>query len=163
MKGSVLAFFTMLAVSHADALTILAESLTLIPSLVLYLTHLATPFREDDPELMASPSRVASCVPPPALSSLILTCLSRSIRAMSRTVVLLNYLAFGTEPTSNLRQKLHHAPHRLFNGITHVFIVTLGSLSYADPPAWISDEGKAELEQLVGTFSRFVISDAGWR
>lgn len=70
MQDSILAFFTMLAVSHADALTILVESLTLIPSLVLHLTQLAIPLREDDPELMASPSRVALCVPfPTALLS----------------------------------------------------------------------------------------------
>lgn len=59
LKDSVLAFFTMLAVAHLDALTILVESLTLIPSLVLHLTHLVTPFREDDWQLMDSPSRTA--------------------------------------------------------------------------------------------------------
>lgn len=71
---------------------------------------------------------------------------------MTRTVLLLNYLVFGTDPTTNLRQKLHHAPHRSFNGITYMFIVTLGYLSYADPPDWINDEGRAELEHLSGLF-----------
>ena len=56
LKESILTFVTMLSLAHTDALTILLESLTLIPSLVLYLTHLTTPFREDDVELMASPS-----------------------------------------------------------------------------------------------------------
>jgi hypothetical protein len=60
LRDSILAFFTMLSVAHTDALTILLESLTLIPSLVLYLTHLVTPFREDDVELMASPSTITS-------------------------------------------------------------------------------------------------------
>jgi hypothetical protein len=50
----------MLALAHTDALTILLESVTLIPSLVLYLTHLTTPFREDDMELMGSPSTITS-------------------------------------------------------------------------------------------------------
>jgi hypothetical protein len=58
LRDSVLTFFTMLSVAHTDALTILLESLTLIPSLVLYLTHLTTPFREDDIKLMASPSTI---------------------------------------------------------------------------------------------------------
>lgn len=70
---------------------------------------------------------------------------------MTRTVLLLNYLVFGTEPTTNLRQKLHHAPHRAFNGITYMFIVTLGYLSYADPPDWVNDEGRTELEHLAGS------------
>ena len=71
---------------------------------------------------------------------------------MTRTVLLLNYLVFGTDPTTNLRQKLHHAPHRAFNGITYMFIVTLGYLSYADPPDWIDEDGRAELEHLSGLF-----------
>jgi hypothetical protein len=78
---------------------------------------------------------------------------NRSIRAISRTVVLLNYLVFSTEPTSNLRQKLHHAPHRQFNGITYMFIVTFGTLSYADPPEWIGDNDKNELEHITGDWS----------
>ncbi|KZP18692.1 hypothetical protein FIBSPDRAFT_828969 [Athelia psychrophila] len=132
LKDAILAFFNMLALAHVDALTILVESLTLIPSLVLHLTHLVTPFREDDWQLIDSPLRTASV-----------------IRAMTRTVLLLNYLVFCTEPTANLRQKLHHAPHRAFNGITYMFIVTLGYLSYADPPDWVNDEGRAELEHLA--------------
>ena len=60
LRDSVLAFFNMLAVAHSDALTILVESLTLIPSLVLYLTRLVTPFREDDWQLMQSPPRTAT-------------------------------------------------------------------------------------------------------
>jgi hypothetical protein len=60
LKDSILTFFTMLSVAHTDALTILLESLTLVPSLVLHLTHLMTPFREDDVELIASSSRITS-------------------------------------------------------------------------------------------------------
>jgi hypothetical protein len=73
-----------------------------------------------------------------------------SIRAISRTVVLLNYLVVCTEPTCNLRQKLQHAPHRQFNGISYMFIVTFGTLSYADPPKWVSDKDRIELEQMAG-------------
>lgn len=59
LKDTILAFFNMLALAHVDALTILIESLTLIPSLVLHLTHLATPFREDDWQLIDSPMHTA--------------------------------------------------------------------------------------------------------
>jgi len=52
----------MLSLAHMDALTILLKSLTLVPSLVLYLTQLTTPFREDDVELMKSPSAITSYV-----------------------------------------------------------------------------------------------------
>jgi hypothetical protein len=78
----------------------------------------------------------------------------RSIRAISRTVVLLNYLIFSTEQTSNLRQKLHHAPHRQFNGITYMFMVTFGALSYADPPEWIPNNDRNELEHITGEGQR---------
>lgn len=59
LKDAILAFFNMLALAHADALAILVESLTLIPSLVLHLTQLATPFREDDWQLIDSPLQTA--------------------------------------------------------------------------------------------------------
>jgi len=78
------------------------------------------------------------------------TNIDSSICAISRTVVLLNYLVFSAEPTSNLRQKLHHAPHRQFNGISYMFIVTFGTLSYADPPEWVADKDKIELDQIRG-------------
>jgi hypothetical protein len=73
-----------------------------------------------------------------------------TIRSISRTVVLLNYLVFGTEPTLSLRQRLHHAPHRQFNGISYMFIVTFGTLSYSDPPEWTSDTDRLALEQIAG-------------
>ena len=171
LKDSILIFFTMLSVAHNDALTILLESLTLIPSLVVYLTHLTTPFREDDVELMASPSTITSYAPTlvPLLHQLT-TNIGSSVRAISRTVVLLNYLVFSAEPTSSLRQKLQHAPHRQFNGISYLFIVTFGTLSYADPPEWVTDKDKIELEQIRGedrfhtsTFDLILMSHEKWQ
>jgi hypothetical protein len=100
---------------------------------------------------MSSPSKITSYAP--ILASLLrqLTAnIDSSILAISRAVVLLNYLVFSTEPTSNLRQKLQHAPHRQFNGISYMFIVTFGTLSYADPPEWVSDKDRLELEQIRG-------------
>lgn len=51
----------MLAVAHGDAVTILLESLTLVPSLVLYLSQLAAPILEDDDDI-CSPSTFKSYV-----------------------------------------------------------------------------------------------------
>ncbi|KAJ7703096.1 hypothetical protein B0H17DRAFT_86726 [Mycena rosella] len=49
------------------------------------------------------------------------------------------------------RQRLHYAPSRTFNGITHMFIVTFGRLSCADPPEWIESAQKLELEAMSET------------
>jgi hypothetical protein len=50
----------------------------------------------------------------------------------------------------NLRLRLHHAPHRAFSGISHMFIVTFGRLSYADPPEWVDAAQRRELEGMAG-------------
>jgi len=122
----------MLSISHSDALAILLESQALVPSLVLFLFHLTTPLWEDDERFMASPAITAS-----------------SIRTVNQTVFLLHHLVFTPVPVFNLRHKLHYAPHRQFNGITHMFIVTFGRLSYADPPDWVDSDGKLELETIA--------------
>ena len=69
---------------------------------------------------------------------------------IGRTLALLNYLVFNTERTFDLRHKLYHAPHRQFNGITHVFVVTFGALSYTDPPGWVEGEGRIEWDRVAG-------------
>ena len=50
----------------------------------------------------------------------------------------------------NLRHILQHAPHRLFNSISNIFVVTFGRLSYCDSPGWIDAERRQELENLSG-------------
>lgn len=70
--------------------------------------------------------------------------------SIGRTLALLNYLVFNTERTFDLRHKLYHAPHRQFNGITHVFVVTFGALSYTDPPGWVEGEGRIEWDRVAG-------------
>jgi hypothetical protein len=59
-KTSILLFFTQLSISHLDAHTILVESYSLMPSLVLYLTQLTTPLWEDAKHLMSSQEITAS-------------------------------------------------------------------------------------------------------
>lgn len=73
----------------------------------------------------------------------------RTARTVNQTVFLLHKLLLRTEPT-NLRYKLQHAPHRPFNGITHMFIVTFGRLGYSDTPEWIDTKSRQELEMVGG-------------
>ncbi|KAH7925536.1 hypothetical protein BV22DRAFT_1104899 [Leucogyrophana mollusca] len=131
MKTFILAFFAMLSVSHPDALTILVESQAVIPSLVLYLTHLSMILWEDDQMLMASPSTASSL-----------------IRSMNQTLCLFHHLIFHAESMPNLRERLEIAPARQYNGLIHMFIVTIGRMSYAEPPEWVNARDKLELEQL---------------
>ena len=81
----------------------------------------------------------------------------RIVHAITRTVLLLNCLIFCADPIVDVRHKLQHAPHKQFNGITYMFIVTLGYLSYADPPDWASDAAKAQLERIAGVSPMQVI------
>jgi hypothetical protein len=62
MRISILTFIAIMSVSDAEALPVLLESQTLIPSLVLFLAHLTNPIWEDDETLMASPTTVTSYV-----------------------------------------------------------------------------------------------------
>jgi hypothetical protein len=74
------------------------------------------------------------------------------VRTLNQTLFLLHHLVFDAKPAFNLQHSLQvAAPHRRFNGITHMFIVTLGRLSYADPPEWVESAARAELEQLIGS------------
>ena len=72
------------------------------------------------------------------------------IRTLNQTIILLYSLIFRTEPALNLRHMLQHAPHRPFNSISNIFVVTLGRLSYCDSPGWINAHGRQELENLSG-------------
>lgn len=64
--------------------------------------------------------------------------------------MLLYSLIFRTEPALNLRHMLQNAPHRPFNSISNIFVVTFGRLSYCDSPGWIYAERRQELETLSG-------------
>jgi hypothetical protein len=64
--------------------------------------------------------------------------------------MLLYSLIFRTEPALNLRHILQHAPHRPFNSISNIFVVTFGRLSYCESPGWIDAERRQELENLSG-------------
>lgn len=75
-----------------------------------------------------------------------------TIKALNQATFLLYHLIFGIEPNHNLRYTLQHAPHRPFNCISHIFVVTFGRLSYSEPPNWIEASKRQELESLAGTF-----------
>ncbi|EIW82811.1 hypothetical protein CONPUDRAFT_51632, partial [Coniophora puteana RWD-64-598 SS2] len=62
---------------------------------------------------------------------------------------LLYTIVFGVEPVPDLRRQLEAAPTRPFNGLLHAFIVVLGRSSYADPPEWIENGDKLEMDQLI--------------
>lgn len=39
----------------------------------------------------------------------------------------------------------------------HMFVVSFGQLSYSEPPDWIEEEGRVELESLVGKWKALMI------
>ncbi|KAJ3556421.1 hypothetical protein NM688_g2033 [Phlebia brevispora] len=130
LKDTILSFITTVALAHADAVTILLQSYILIPSIITYLTDATNPLWEEDLDLMASQTQI-----------------DQTIQTTNRLVALLTYLLFSSPTTYNLRYKLHHLPHRRFNGIAHIYTVTMSRLSFADPPGWLTEVQRVKLEQ----------------
>ncbi|KAF7376232.1 hypothetical protein MSAN_00038400 [Mycena sanguinolenta] len=132
MKTQILTFFATLSVAHADLHATLVGCQAVIPSLVAFVTQMTTLLWEGDEFFVTSPETIA-----------------RTIRTLNQTLFLMHHLVFGMEPNFNLRHRLHYAPSRTFNGITHMFIVTFGRLSCADPPEWIDTAQTLELETMA--------------
>lgn len=76
--------------------------------------------------------------------------LNRTVALVKHALILLHHLVFTPDPNLNLALRLHQASHRQFNGISHMFVVTLGRLTYADPPDEVGEDEKAVLEQIAG-------------
>ncbi|KAJ4002145.1 hypothetical protein F5050DRAFT_1802703 [Lentinula boryana] len=128
LKENVATLLVVLSQTHPDALAALTSSNTIIPSLALYLTHLSSTIWEEDNSSTSKPSSLSS-----------------TIKSLNQTIYLLHYLVFNVEPEVGLKSKLQHASPRPFNGITHMFIVTFGRLSYAPIPEWIGSDRVYEL------------------
>lgn len=75
----------------------------------------------------------------------------------NRLVALLSYLVFSSPTAFNLRYRLHHLPIKRFNGIAHMFTVTMSRLSFADSPTWLTEVQKVQLEQTMGKCSATLI------
>ncbi|KAJ7188132.1 hypothetical protein C8R46DRAFT_10843 [Mycena filopes] len=131
MKSQILTFFGILSVAHPDVHALLVGCQGLVPSLVVFLTQMASILWEGDEVFTMSAEAI-----------------DRIIRTLNQTLFLVHHLVFGIEPNFNLRHRLHYAPSRAFSGITHMFIVTFGRLAYADAPEWIESAQKLELESM---------------
>ncbi|PFH51567.1 hypothetical protein AMATHDRAFT_59054 [Amanita thiersii Skay4041] len=132
VSDRVLTVFAALSVSCSDNLTMLTDNYTVIPSLVCFLSDLIAPLWEEDEALAKSPDRTMTL-----------------IHATHQAVLLIHYLVFSTEPSLNIRLRLHHNPYRSHTGLHHVYIVCFSRLSYADPPEWVDATGRRELEALA--------------
>lgn len=76
----------------------------------------------------------------------------RTVDLLYSTVSLLHRLVFVLDLSSVLGRKLIEAT-RLpgpFNGVTHMFVVTFGRLSWAESPDWLEDECKGKCEVIAG-------------
>jgi hypothetical protein len=155
MKTHILSFIAMLSTTHPDASAALLESQTLVPSLVVFLSQQTAPIWEDDEVLTSSPATAASYAFLFLALDVSLTKVVSRLRTVSQTLFLIHNLVFSIQPAFNLRHKFQHASRPQFNGIIHIFIVTLGRLSYADAPNWVEQKGREELEQIAGTRVHF--------
>ncbi|KAG2345667.1 hypothetical protein BDR05DRAFT_930330 [Suillus weaverae] len=132
IKRHILTFFAMLSEAHPTAHTIIIESQSVIPSIIVYLYGLSAPVWQGD-EAMESDPQAAS----------------RVIQRTNQTTFLLHHLMFKAEAPLRLRERLECAP-RHYNGLVHLFVVTMGRLSFADVPEWVQEEDKQDLERVAG-------------
>ncbi|KAL6308039.1 hypothetical protein BKA93DRAFT_765040 [Sparassis latifolia] len=133
LRESILTFVAGLVVAHPEAQGILAETETLIPSIILFLYNLTTPIYEEDEGLMNAPDLVTALC-----------------EKTNRTVSLLHTLVLGGNSTRvGLRHKLTSIKYRQFHGIMHMFNVALGRLSYADVPQWFEPSQHHALEEVM--------------
>ncbi|KAF8583883.1 hypothetical protein K439DRAFT_1661015 [Ramaria rubella] len=120
--------------SHADARMLLLNTASLIPSLVICTTKLSKQFWEDDLAIIRSPP----------LAKLVIDILYLSVSV-------LHHMVFTPDLSSLLGRKLIEATRLSgpFNGVTHMFIVTFGRLSWAEGPDWLDDECKCTCEMIA--------------
>ena len=62
LRDNIIVLLSTLALSHHDSLIILLKCRTLIPSIIIYLSNVATPLWEDDEALLSSPERISRYV-----------------------------------------------------------------------------------------------------
>ncbi|KAL0956497.1 hypothetical protein HGRIS_002641 [Hohenbuehelia grisea] len=132
LRRMVVHFFALLAGRQPDAIVLFAESYSLLPAMVVYLSNLVAPIWEDDEALMTQPA----LVPP-------------YVDAIGQALSLLYSLVFNSNNPANLLARLQYATPRYFNGVSHVFIVTMGRLSYAEAPDWLGSESVLGLERVI--------------
>ncbi|KAJ7647233.1 hypothetical protein FB45DRAFT_733467 [Roridomyces roridus] len=130
---NILSFFTILSVAHTEVHATLVGCQGVVPSLVVLLTQLTTLLWDDDEFCMSQSDT-----------------LNKIVQTVNQTVLLFHHLVFGLKPHINLRQRLHYAPARTFNGVLHMFIVTFGRLSHAEHPDWIDPTHKLEIGAVTG-------------
>lgn len=130
---TILSFIGSLALAHPDAHAMLLESRTLIPAIVLFLSSCATPIFEDDSRLRQSKETIP-----------------RAILMLHQTLYLLHYLILSRETLYNLPGKLNSVPYRQFSGALHAVLVTLGQITYVDPPYWVGLEERYHFDGMRG-------------
>ncbi|KXN85360.1 hypothetical protein AN958_11460 [Leucoagaricus sp. SymC.cos] len=119
--------------SNSTQAKLLVQSTVVIPTLIYLVAQLAITVWNDDECTLTTPQ-----------SHLM-------IRLINQSLFLLHHLVHSFEPMIRLHDKLQRAPHRNLSNLVHMFVVSFGQLSYADPPGWLDSEGKSELECLVDT------------
>lgn len=81
----------------------------------------------------------------------------RVLRIISRTVALLYHMVFTSPEPYRLNHVLHYTTHRQFNGIEHMFNVTMGRFSFADTPCWLNDTDRMRFEQIIGKHTYLIL------
>ncbi|TFK73987.1 hypothetical protein BDN72DRAFT_833963 [Pluteus cervinus] len=131
LKLSILQLFSTLSLASQESLLSLRSHPLLIPSVVAFISHVASPMWEDESSV-SNPEHTL-----------------QTIQTINHSIILLHHLVFGVEPAFNLGRRLYNVPYRKFTNILHLFMVTFGRLSYADTPDWIEPGFRIEFERTI--------------
>lgn len=155
MHRAILSVVCLLSTTQDEGHELLAQSQVVIPLLVGFLYDLVAPVWEEDDALVHSAEETG-----------------RHIRLLCQALYSVHHLVTGSRDIVDLRTKLYNTPPRCFpgaRGMKHIVTLTLGRLSYADPPDWIPPEPKAELlmmaeiaQDLMGLVMEGPEADALW-
>ncbi|KAG8915091.1 hypothetical protein FRC01_003796 [Tulasnella sp. 417] len=130
MASSIFAFFATLTEVHDDGTGLLVDSIWVIPSLIAFLAHSSARLFEEDDSIVNGGEEHQLL----------------AVRSLFRASLLLwHTVRPGRDDAVDLRHQILQAAARdpvQFNGLHHLFILTFGRLSYADPPDWLSPELK---------------------
>lgn len=128
LRMEIFRLITTLCLSGKEAHASLASAPILIPSIIHFISQMVNFLWEED-EIPAKMQKEVL----------------RNIFTLNQALILLHHLILGIDPNVPLTSRLQAAPRPL-NTAPQIFLAAFGRLSYADPPDWLSQTERVELE-----------------
>lgn len=145
LKNLILTFFTIISHSQTDGSDYISTSTSVIPSIMIYLSQLMSPWWEDD-------ETVASFLTDHVASPL----------DILQPLILLHYLVNSSISPEKMQQNITLQQHRVFSGTMHHFVVIFGRLAYCEAPEWMDEQQQFQFQsfsEMARDILEFVMDD----